>query len=159
MTWRSLEPRQVRVRLCEAKEDKEVKEKGEEEGSILILNPFQLISHQSFLVQKRLHCSAHSLDIWSLNTTWTGQCLHLTENISHRLCLDQNCCSLHNDNSCHLWNICETGKGECSTAQPFFFPVWYPDGQCPAWVTRLTWSKDFKAWNLLIAFSSSACLR
>ena len=63
MTWRSLEPRQVRVRLCEAKEDKEVKEKGEEEGSILILNPFQLISHQSFLVQKRPHYSAHSLDI------------------------------------------------------------------------------------------------
>ena len=66
MTWRSLEPRQVRVRLCEAKEDKEdkeFKEKGEEEGSILILNPFQLISHQSFLVQRRLHCSAHSLDI------------------------------------------------------------------------------------------------
>ena len=64
MTWRSLEPRQVRVRLCEDKEAKEVKEKGEEEGSILILNPFQLtISHQSFLVQKRPHYSAHSLDI------------------------------------------------------------------------------------------------
>ena len=66
MTWRSLEPRQVRVRLCEdkvAKEDKEDKEKGEEEGSILILNPFQLIYHQSFLVQKRPHYSAHSLDI------------------------------------------------------------------------------------------------
>ena len=63
MTWRSLEPRQVRVRLCEAKEAKEDKEKGEEEGSILILNPFQLISHQSFLVQRRPHYSAHSLDI------------------------------------------------------------------------------------------------
>ena len=63
MTWRSLEPRQVRVRLCEDKEDKEDKEKGEEEGSILILNPFQLISLQSFLVQKRPHCSTHSLDI------------------------------------------------------------------------------------------------
>ena len=63
MTWRSLEPRQVRVRLCEDKEAKEDKEKGEEEGSILILNPFQLISLQSFLEQKRPHCSAHSLDI------------------------------------------------------------------------------------------------
>ena len=45
MTWRSLEPRQVRVRLCEDNEvkEKEDKEKGEEESSILILNPLQLI--------------------------------------------------------------------------------------------------------------------
>ena len=53
MTWRSLEPRQVRVRLCE---DKEVKEKGEEESSILILNPLQLIPQFFYTIGTSLYC-------------------------------------------------------------------------------------------------------
>ena len=126
MTWRSLEPRQVRVRLCDDNVEKE--KNGEEEDSILILVPLQLIQSKFFFDTEVLHYKARSPDIWSLNRTWLYTALELVTDCTKHFALSPAWSwsqlllwSSHYDNSCHHWSFLNLKrKGKCLTARPFF---------------------------------------